>query len=131
MSSACAMCRPARRWDTAALTSRRRRRALPWFPLATATAWRGKFPSLRLALRKPRLVAAKCCCAAIVGRISMDLTLVDVTRVAGAAIGDEVVLIGRSGEQEITAWDHARWADTVVYETLCNLSKRVPRRHAW
>ena len=67
----------------------------------------------------------------IVGRISMDLTLVDVTRVSGAAIGDEVVLIGRSGEQEITAWDHARWADTVVYETLCNLSKRVPRRHAW
>ena len=69
--------------------------------------------------------------APIVGRISMDLTLVDVTRVAGAAIGDEVVLIGRSGEQEIAAWDHARWADTVVYETLCNLSKRVPRRHAW
>ena len=69
--------------------------------------------------------------APIVGRISMDLTLVDVTRVAGAAIGDEVVLIGRSAEQEITAWDHARWADTVVYETLCNLSKRVPRRHAW
>ena len=69
--------------------------------------------------------------APIVGRISMDLTLVDVTRVAGAAIGDEVALIGRSGEHEITAWDHARWADTVVYETLCNLSKRVPRRHAW
>ena len=69
--------------------------------------------------------------APMVGRISMDLTLVDVTRVAGAAIGDEVVLIGRSGEQEVTAWDHARWADTVVYETLCNLSKRVPRRHAW
>ena len=68
--------------------------------------------------------------APIVGRISMDLTLVDVTRIPGAAIGDEVVLIGRSGEQEIAAWDHARWADTVVYETLCNLSKRVPRRYA-
>jgi len=68
--------------------------------------------------------------APIVGRISMDLTLVDVTRIPGTAIGDEAVLIGRSGEQEITAWDHARWADTVVYETLCNLSKRVPRRHA-
>ncbi len=68
--------------------------------------------------------------ARMVGRISMDLTLVDVTQVPGAAVGDEVVLIGRSGEQEITAWDQARWADTVVYETLCNLSKRVPRRHA-
>ncbi|MGA2905649.1 MAG: alanine racemase [Candidatus Korobacteraceae bacterium] len=68
--------------------------------------------------------------APMVGRISMDLTLIDVTRIAGAAIGDEVVLIGRSGEQQISAWDLARCSDTVVYETLCNLSKRVPRRHA-
>jgi alanine racemase len=68
--------------------------------------------------------------APIVGRISMDLTLVDVTRVPGAAIGDEVVLIGGSGEHRLSARDLARNADTVVYETLCNLSKRVPRRHA-
>lgn len=68
--------------------------------------------------------------APMVGRISMDLTLLDVTRIPGVSIGDEVVLIGRSGEQEITAWDLARSSDTVVYETLCNLSKRVPRRHA-
>jgi len=68
--------------------------------------------------------------APMVGRISMDLTLVDVTHVPGAAIGDEVVLIGRSGEQRISARDLARNSDTVVYETLCNLSKRVPRRHA-
>ena len=66
----------------------------------------------------------------MVGRISMDLTLLDVTRVPGVSIGDEVVLIGRSGSEEITAWDLARSSDTVVYETLCNLSKRVPRRHA-
>ena len=68
--------------------------------------------------------------APMVGRISMDLTLVDVTAVPGVAIGDPVVLIGHSGEQHISALDHARWSDTVVYETLCNLSKRVPRRHA-
>lgn len=68
--------------------------------------------------------------APMVGRISMDLTLVEVSRIPGAAIGDEVVLIGRSGEQRITAWDLAHRSDTVVYETLCNLSKRVPRRHA-
>jgi alanine racemase len=67
--------------------------------------------------------------APMVGRISMDLTLLDVTRIPGVAIGDEVVLIGRSGEQQISAWDLARNSDTVVYETLCNLSKRVPRRH--
>ncbi len=68
--------------------------------------------------------------APLVGRISMDLTLVDVTHIAGATIGDEVVLIGRSGDQHISAWDLAHSSDTVVYETLCNLSKRVPRRHA-
>jgi alanine racemase len=63
------------------------------------------------------------------GRISMDLTLVDVTHIPGAAIGDEVTLIGGSGEQQITARDLARWEGTVVYETLCNLTKRVPRRY--
>ncbi len=68
--------------------------------------------------------------APIVGRVSMDLTLIDVTHIPGAAIGDEVVLIGRSGDQQITAWELARCSDTIVYETLCNLSKRVPRRHA-
>ncbi len=68
--------------------------------------------------------------APMVGRISMDLTLLDVTRVPGVSIGDEVVLIGRSGDEQISAWDLARSSDTVVYETLCNLSKRVPRRHA-
>ena len=67
--------------------------------------------------------------APMVGRISMDLTLLDVTHIAGVSIGDEVVLIGRSGTQQISAWDLARSSDTVVYETLCNLSKRVPRRH--
>ncbi len=52
----------------------------------------------------------------MVGRISMDLTLLDVTRVPGVSIGDEVVLIGRSGNEHISAWDLARSSDTVVYE---------------
>ncbi len=68
--------------------------------------------------------------APIVGRVSMDLTLLDVTHIPGASIGDEVMLIGRSRDEQISAWDLARSSDTVVYETLCNLSKRVPRRHA-
>ena len=68
--------------------------------------------------------------APMVGRISMDLTLLDVTRIPGVSIGDEVVLIGRSGNEQISVWDLSRSSDTVVYETLCNLSKRVPRRHA-
>lgn len=67
--------------------------------------------------------------APIIGRISMDLTQVDVTAVRGVAIGDQVVLIGRDGEERISAWELARRSDTVVYETLCNLTKRVPRRY--
>jgi len=60
---------------------------------------------------------------AVVGRVSMDLTLVDVTAIPEAAIGDEVVLIGDG----VSAGDHARWAGTIPYEILCGVSERVPR----
>lgn len=65
--------------------------------------------------------------APIVGRISMDITLVDVTDIPRAQIGDEVNLIGASRDRSITASDHAALASTIPYETLCNISKRVPR----
>ena len=67
--------------------------------------------------------------APMVGRISMDLTLIDVTGIPGASTGDEVILIGKSGETEITAWDHATIAGTIPYEILCGISKRVPRKY--
>ena len=67
--------------------------------------------------------------APMLGRISMDLTIIDVTHIPGIEIGDEVVLIGRSGDLRITAVDHARWSDTIAYEILCNLSERVVRHH--
>ena len=67
--------------------------------------------------------------APMLGRISMDLTIVDVSRIPGVEIGDEVVLIGRSGGEQITAVDHARWSGTIAYEILCNLSERVVRHH--
>ena len=68
-------------------------------------------------------------CAPVVGRISMDITLVDVTDVPGVQIGDEVILIGASGSLRITAWDHANDAGTIPYEVLCNISKRVSRKY--
>ncbi len=67
--------------------------------------------------------------APIVGRVAMDMTLVDVSWIAGAEIGDEVVMIGRSGDEQITAWDLACWSETLPYEVLCNLSERVLRRY--
>ncbi len=68
--------------------------------------------------------------APIVGRISMDLTLVDVTGLPGVAVGDEVVLLGALEGLNVDARVHATLANTVVYEILCGISKRVPRRHA-
>ena len=65
----------------------------------------------------------------IVGKISMDVTTIDVTGVPGAQIGDEAVLLGQQGERTLTAWDIARMIDTIPYEVLCNISKRVPRRY--
>lgn len=67
--------------------------------------------------------------APIVGRISMDLTLADVTGLPGVAIGDEVVLLGSGDGLSVDAREHAALADTNVYEILCGISKRVPRKY--
>lgn len=65
--------------------------------------------------------------ARIVGRVSMDVTLVDVTEIAGAKAGDEVVILGSQAGESITADDHARIAGTIAYEILCGIAARVPR----
>jgi alanine racemase len=67
--------------------------------------------------------------APIVGRISMDLTLVDVTGLPGIAVGDEVILLGSSDGLQFGAREHAELANTIPYEILCGISKRVPRRY--
>jgi alanine racemase len=67
--------------------------------------------------------------APIVGRISMDLTLADVTGLPGVAVGDEVVLLGATDGLRVDAREHAALAKTVPYEILCGISKRVPRRY--
>jgi len=65
--------------------------------------------------------------APIIGTISMDLTLIDVTQVTSAQVGDEVVLIGKQGDQEIRAEEVGRLAGTIPYEILCRIGSRVPR----
>ena len=65
--------------------------------------------------------------APIVGRISMDLTLVDVTDIKDASLGDQVVIIGAQGDQGITAEEVAVQAGTLSYEVTCGISDRVPR----
>lgn len=65
--------------------------------------------------------------ATVIGRISMDLTLIDVTNVPGVQTEDEVVLIGREADLSITAEDLAKTAGTLSYEVTCGVSERVPR----
>jgi alanine racemase len=67
--------------------------------------------------------------APIVGRISMDLTLVDVTGLPGISVGDEVILLGSLDGLSMDAQEHASLANTVAYEILCGISKRVPRKY--
>ncbi len=65
--------------------------------------------------------------APVVGRICMDVTLVDVTDVPDVCEGDEAVLIGRRGDAAITADGMAETLGTISYEVLCSIGKRVPR----
>lgn len=87
----------------------------------------GYADGLRRALSNQGRVIVRGCFAPIVGRVSMDLTLIDVTDVPEVALGDEVVLIGQRGELQITAEDIAEQCETVSYEIVCGISDRVPR----
>lgn len=65
--------------------------------------------------------------APIVGRVSMDLTIVDVTDVDGVKVGDEALIIGEQGGVRIAAEDLAAEVGTISYEIVCHVSRRVPR----
>jgi len=66
--------------------------------------------------------------APIVGRISMDQTVIDVTEIEGVKPGDEVVMIGSQGSDRITAFDHAVAAGTIPWEVFTRIGARVERR---
>lgn len=63
----------------------------------------------------------------VLGNVTMDMTMVDVTAVKEAAVGSEAVLLGRQGREEVTAQELAAMADTITYETVTLISARVPR----
>jgi alanine racemase len=65
--------------------------------------------------------------APIVGRVCMDMTMVDVTAIPEVTAGDEAVLIGRQGSLKISAMDLAAWQATIPYEILCGIGHRVRR----
>jgi alanine racemase len=65
--------------------------------------------------------------AKVVGKVTMDQTMVDVGHIKQAKVGDEVVLIGIQGDDEIRAESLARLAESIAYEVVCSISNRVPR----
>ena len=67
--------------------------------------------------------------APVAGRVCMDLTMLDVTDIAKAQQGDEVILLGTQENETISADEMAAWADTISYEILTSIGARIPRIH--
>lgn len=68
--------------------------------------------------------------ARIVGNITMDVTVIDVTPLPRVQLGDEVVLLGSSDHCDLSAWEHAELENTIPYEVLCRVGHRVPREYS-
>jgi alanine racemase len=81
----------------------------------------------KLSNRGSVLIGGKRC--PIVGTVCMDMIMVDVSEVPDAKVYDEAVIIGQQGNEQITAEEVAGLLDTISYEVLCNVSKRVGREH--
>ncbi|MDR3112672.1 MAG: alanine racemase [Elusimicrobiota bacterium] len=93
--------------------------------IATISVGYGDGYSRSLSNKAKVLVSGKHC--PIVGTITMDMSMVDVSDVKDVAVGDEVVLIGKQGNNMITAQELAKIQETISYEIVCSISSRVPR----
>ena len=67
--------------------------------------------------------------APIVGRVCMDLTMIDVGQVADVQVNDEVVILGRQGKEEITADAVAGLLQTINYEVVSSITSRVEKQY--
>ncbi len=91
-----------------------------------ATVGAGYAEGVNRALSSRGRALVRGCFAPLVGRVTMDYTLLDVTAIPNVEVGDEVVFIGCQGAAEITAAEIAECAGTIPYEILCNIGPRVP-----
>jgi alanine racemase len=128
--------KPVLRWKTAVLSLKpvpagdpvsygrtyhcRRKSLIAVLPVGYADGY-----SRRLSNRGEVIIRGKR--AKVRGIVCMDFTMVDVSRIPGVQAGDEVVLLGRQGSEEITAVEMAGWIETIPYEVLCAIGRRVPR----
>ncbi len=63
----------------------------------------------------------------VIGAVSMDLTAVDVSAISSISPNDRAVLLGKDGRDEITASELAKHSNSISYEILTGISRRVPR----
>jgi alanine racemase len=102
-------------------TVTRRRSRIAVVPVGYADGYSWRLTGRAQALVRGRRVP-------VAGSVTMDMTLLDVTD-TGAELGEEVVMMGRQGKEEITAVELAAAAGTISWEILCHLGLRLPRRY--
>jgi alanine racemase len=97
------------------------------YPTRVATVPVGYADGLRRALsnRGEMLIHGRR--STIIGRVCMDQTMLEVTKIPGVQVGDVVTILGKDGYEQITAIEMADWLETISYEVVCGISKRVPR----
>lgn len=99
------------------------------YPTKVATIPVGYADGLRRALSNQGEALVRGRRSTIIGRVCMDQTMLEVTKISGVKVGDVVTLLGKDGYEQITATDMAKWIGTISYEVICGISKRVPRIH--
>jgi alanine racemase len=65
----------------------------------------------------------------VIGRISMDWTIIDITEIHGVKVNDEVILIGEQNGLTVTAEELAAKIETISYEITCGINRRVTRKY--
>ncbi len=93
--------------------------------IAVVTAGYGDGIPISCSNRAQLLIRGRRC--PVLGRVTMDQTIVDVTDAPEVTVGDQATFVGRQGEAEIAVTEFAKWAETIPYEILCSVTKRVPR----
>jgi alanine racemase len=97
------------------------------YPTRVATIPVGYADGLRRALSNQGEMLIHGKRSTMIGRICMDMTMLEVTRIPGVQVGDVVTILGKDGYDQITATEMAGWIGTISYEVVCGISKRVPR----
>ncbi len=97
------------------------------YPTRVATIPVGYADGLRRALSNQGEMLMHGKRSSMIGRVCMDQTMLEVSKIPGVQVGDVVTILGKDGYDHITATEMAEWLGTISYEVVCGISKRVPR----